>query len=45
LRSIEPEVEEARTQSQSLLANVDQKAKEKVADAIKQLSEGATSLE
>ena len=39
------EVEEARKESESLLANVDSEAREKVADAIKQLAEGATSPE
>jgi hypothetical protein len=38
-------VEEVRKESESLLANVDSKVQEKVADAIKQLAEGATSLE
>jgi hypothetical protein len=38
-------VEEARKKSEILLANVDSKAQEKVADATRQLAEGATSLE
>jgi F0F1-type ATP synthase membrane subunit b/b' len=42
---VQAEVEEARKQSKSLLANVDSKAQKKVADAIKQLAEGVTSLE
>jgi hypothetical protein len=38
-------VQEARKESERLLANVrSEKARQKVADAIKQLADGATSL-
>ena len=36
---------EARRESERLLENVDSEARKKVADAIKQLADGATSLE
>jgi hypothetical protein len=39
-------VQEARKESERLLVNVDSdQARQKVADAIKQLADGATSLE
>jgi hypothetical protein len=38
-------VQEARKESKTLLASVDSTARQKVADAITQLADGATSLE